>query len=504
MSLRTDFLALDDALAARGVPALTAWWRDGVGAWLDAYERGCVLELWACVGRGAAKSTALYKLALFFALFGAFDVPVGEVHYAVVISRLTEEAQKGIAIIARWLTLLEVPHRPTGDTIGLLGEYVGRGIRVVAKSVAATSGWRAFFVGRDERSKWASASGGSDELDAEEVDTSAAAMTATHERAPVVSFGSAWGAFGTYYDAIMSGTDATKHVLGPAPTWIAAPHISEESCRRKERDPKRFAREYACEFQASGVGAFDAEMIDPCFVPRRMPPSVYAAAPTVIIDASNNNGKDAFTYGLCRWYRPQSTQYKVRKQYSAFVGWSWEFVEDEHGRPVPLEEGERFASTLRFEWVREVTGRVGAAQVVDQIVRDGAGARVVGDQREQYSLGALFAQRGASFTPIAWTAPNKPAAVELVRRWMLDRQLWLPSEQVGVEMRPHAKLRNELLTFEEKITQSGQLTYGARGRNHDDYVALLVTAALAEQNGLLSQSPAGRRVERSIPRGLIA
>src|SRR6185437_10983458 len=140
-------------------------------------------------------------------------------------------------IIDNWLDLLEVPHHLAGDVIEI-GD-MPRGIRVVAASVAAASGWRAYFVGKDERSKWPAS--GIEERAAEEIDTSATAMTATHALAPIVSFGSAWGAFGGFYEAITSGTDSSKHVLGPTPTWVAAPHISEESTRRKERDPSKWA-----------------------------------------------------------------------------------------------------------------------------------------------------------------------------------------------------------------------------------------------------------------------
>ncbi len=223
------------------MPALTEWWREGIGRWLDAYELALVLELWACVGRGAAKSTALYKLATFFTLFGPFAVPPGERHFAIVLSRLKEEAAKGLEIIGAWLTLLDVAHHPAGDVIEL--EDLPRGIRVVAASVAATSGWRSFFVGRDERGKWQIA--GVDERDGDEIDTSSAAMTATHARAPIVTLGSAWLTLGAFHETIAAGSTKTRIVLGPTPTWIAAPHITEEDCRRKEPDPRKFAREYA-------------------------------------------------------------------------------------------------------------------------------------------------------------------------------------------------------------------------------------------------------------------
>jgi hypothetical protein len=260
VSLRSEFFAFDDSLAAHGVPPLTAWWRSGIGDWLDGYETGQALELWACVGRGAAKSTALYKLATFFTLFGDFVVPPGERHFAIVLSRLKEEAAKGITVIASWLRLLGVAHGVAGDVIEL--DDMPRGIRVVAASVAASSGWRAYFVGRDERSKWPAS--GIDERDAEEIDTSSTSMTATHANAPIVTFGSAWIALGAFHEVITEGSTATRVVLGPTPTWVAAPHIREEDCRRKERNPSRFAREYA----SIASDAHDEALIDSHLVDR--------------------------------------------------------------------------------------------------------------------------------------------------------------------------------------------------------------------------------------------
>ncbi|HEY3817317.1 MAG TPA: hypothetical protein VGL81_09110 [Polyangiaceae bacterium] len=292
MNLRDQFSEFDDALAAHGVPPLTAWWREGIGSWLDAYETGQVLELWACVGRGAAKSTALYKLALFFALFGDFVVPPGERHFAIVLSRLKEEAAKGIAIIDAWLTLLGVAHHLAGDVIEL--DEQPRGIRVVAASVAATSGWRAFFVAKDERGKWPLS--GVDERDAEEIDTSAAAMTATHALAPIVTMGSAWLTLGAFHETIAAGSTSERVVLGPTPTWIAAPHITEADCRKKERDPRKFAREYA----SIASDAHDEALIDPHLVDRAMRaapgdvPPESGTAYTAAMDPSL--GRNAWTF----------------------------------------------------------------------------------------------------------------------------------------------------------------------------------------------------------------
>ena len=88
-SLRRRFIALDDQLASKGVKPLTKWWRDGIGAWLDRYEQHGVLEFWACVGRGAGKSVAMCKLAMFFTIEGSFRfqaLPTGS-NKAVLFSK---------------------------------------------------------------------------------------------------------------------------------------------------------------------------------------------------------------------------------------------------------------------------------------------------------------------------------------------------------------------------------------------------------------------------------
>lgn len=443
MSLRADFLRFDDRLASHGVPRLTAWWREGIGAWLDAYEAGGALELWACVGRGAAKSTALYKLAVFFALFGDFAVPPGERHSAIVLSRLKEEAAKGLAIIARWLVLLGVAHKVAGDVIEL--SDLPRGIRVVAASVAGTSGWRAFFVGKDERSKWPM--GGVEDLDGAEIDTSAAAMTATHERAPVVSVGSAWVAFGPFYEAVHAGTDLHRVVLGPAPTWVAAPHISKESTLRKERDPKRHAREYGSVFQASASSAFEAEDVDAAFAHPRQA-GEFGETFGVLDPASG--GKDSFTYGTVRWIRPPN-------------GATWRpYVELSYASAIS-------PATFRDEGADAVIAKIAAALSSRGV------SRVFGDQREAAYIAAGLRKHRLRYTALDWTSTSKPPAVERVRGWLLERSLALPKDP--------PKLRTELLSFEERLSPSGQFTFAARGNGHDDYVALLVTSAMAELAG---------------------
>jgi len=118
-------------------------------------------------------------------------------------------------------------------------------------------------------------------------------------------------------------------------------------------------------------------------------------------------------------------------------------------------------------------------QIVDRLVavaEDRQIRTIHGDQRESLMLRAQLAERGLSFQEHPWTSSNKPKAVERLRRLMADGLLSLDF---------HAKLRRELANFEERITTSGQFTYSARRGGHDDFVALLITAMIADIEGEL-------------------
>ena len=134
------------------------------------------------------------------------------------------------------------------------------------------------------------------------------------------------------------GTDATRVVLGPSPTWICAPHISEESTRKKERDPKRWAREYACQFQGGISSAIDVDGLAACVRP--LPGSAEPiAGAELVLDASGGRF-DAFTAWLFQWIRvPESGPWHLMKY----------AVDDEGNRiAVTPERDARRASSFRI------------------------------------------------------------------------------------------------------------------------------------------------------------
>lgn len=449
--LYAQFIAFDASLARHGVHPVGRWFRRGLRRWFDAYQRGEVLELVACVGRGSAKSTCIYKLALFFTLFGDFEIPTYERHYAMVLSKQKEEAAKGIAIIAQWLKLLGVAHSVAGDVISL--EDSPRGVRVVAASVAATSGWRAFFIARDERSKW-SESGIADE-DADEIDTSAAAMTTTHPNAPIIDAGSAWGNFGSFYEAVTAGDTDGRIVLGPAPTWVATDgRITEAMCRRKERSERKFRREYACEFQGSALAALDLDELRACV--RVVSGFVPSAGAEIVMDPSGGSGN------ACAW-----------------AAFQWGTVDERPVLRMFAAGAVVNARKLGMTFENMADAIAGGAKAV-------GASQIHSDQHAAWSWESAFTRRGLTFNEHAWSGSGagdqKENAVTRARELIRERVLVIePGDEADA-------LLDEASRFQERISPSGKISF-APSKGNDDRVLTLLLAARVDSELELSGSP---------------
>ncbi len=262
-SLET-LVGCDERLAESGRPRIFApgsWWHGQA----KAFYTGTAREWWARVGRGGIKSGVIYRLAENETCFGDWKIPPGERHWAVIKSKSKEEAAKGLGIIAAELTALGVKFASAGDTIELVD--APRGIRVVAASVGASSGWRSFFDACDELAKWPTE--GSTAVDAVEVIASGRAMTVTHPLARRVYFSSAFVCKGPHYDRIEAGSTKSAFV-SVAATWEANPSVTEAQTHELEPDERIWKREYASIPQATALGCFDLEDIDAAFLPREI------------------------------------------------------------------------------------------------------------------------------------------------------------------------------------------------------------------------------------------
>jgi hypothetical protein len=422
-------LELDLALEREGVPALSAFWRKEARR---MYRSSARLHV-ACVGRGGMKTGASIRFDVAETLAGDFDVRRGERHYHTRVSENVDEAAKSLSLLEQYLKILGVAFKRSGDTIELKDQP--RGFKVLACRVGAVSGWRSIGWTADECAKWSNE--GADP--SAEVIASLNAMTVTHTNARRRMYSSPLATSGYFYDAWARG-DSRAQLTAHAPTWVANPSVSEAQTLELEPDPRVWAREYAAIPQAGALGAFDPDAIDAAM--GRHVEVADEGAPVLIVDPSSGR-KDAWTWAVARW------------------------VETPSGGEV-----------LRFDLVDGLEGRfwkqISGDAIVDRLAALARqyGARAVhADQRESLMLKAAFTKRGLRYFVHDWTNPSKVEAVERVRRWLADGALALPR---------HEKMRRELLAFTEKITPSGAFTFGPRGTGHDDFVALLITAAMAD------------------------
>src|SRR5580658_9440670 len=102
---------IDERLAARGKPRIFApgsWWFNEASRF---YQHPTAREWWGQIGRGGAKSSVIYRIAENETIFGDFDIPLCERHWATIKSKNRDEASKALGIIASDLDDLEVRHR---------------------------------------------------------------------------------------------------------------------------------------------------------------------------------------------------------------------------------------------------------------------------------------------------------------------------------------------------------------------------------------------------------
>ena len=441
---------IDAALAVEGVHRMSHYWRKRCRHF---YTHPTARQMAECVGRGGVKSGTSVKMAIAEVRAGTFDDPPGERHYFIHVSENVPEASKTLAVLQQYLRLLQIPFRAVGDTIEL--DDMPRGFRVLACRVGAVSGFRCIGWTADECAKWSN-----DGVDpSSEVIGSIRAMTVTHKTARSRLLSSPLAMLGFFYETWAKG-DTDHQVAGQAPTWIANPGVTEEQTRELEPDERVWRREYKAEPQASVLAVFEASAVDRAIardteLAACEPPK--AGKAIMVIDASSGR-KDAFTWAFAQWVQLQDGRELLRIS------------------EIDAVEGRFYQQITGTAIVQRLALHCKSHNVQD----------IHGDQRESMMLAEAFRPHGVRFHEQTWTSATKPEAVERVRRWLADDILVLPD---------HRKLRRELLEFQEKVTPSGQFTFSGRGGGHDDFVSLVVTAAMADIDGELRSVKRSHRMD---------
>lgn len=423
-------MGLDRQLEQAGHHPLTPWWRE---QYRRFYSHPTAKTFVGRAGRGSAKSHSSTKVGLNETVFGDWKIGPGERHVWAFVSRTKDEASQRLALIESFLRALRVGFDTAGDQIAL--RDMPRGFRVFACQVAAVSGFRCYGYSADELAKWTNADHSANP--AEEVCASLDAMSITHEGARRLLISSPLGMVDYHHERFELGNTADQ-VVARAATWEANPSVTREQTRKQFTNERIWLREAAAIPQAGATSAFDGEAVDAAFA---LEPMGEPSRRIVVLDPSSGR-KDAWAWGVCGWRWPESAP-----------------------------------SVLTFDLIDGVSSgffsNVKADDIVERVVKvhaDHDALSIHSDQREAFMLESAFSRHDLSFIRHDWTSASKPEAVERLRRLFAEGRISLPA---------HEALRKELLSFEERITPTGALTFGARGSGHDDFVALLLTAVMA-------------------------
>lgn len=468
--------AVDRALTAARYPALSPFWRDTFQDFVASARR----QLVARVGRRGGKSSSLCRYAVAVALaYDCSTIPPGDVGVVAFLSTRQAEANARLRTIKAILDTLRVRYRPVDGGIELVGRPIV--FQVFPATTTAALGFTAILVICDEVAAWRDAATGANP--AREVLASLRPTLASQRAARIVLSSSTRGTGDAHARAFDEGNTPHQRVAF-APTWLANPTLTEAELRADEPDPQVFDREYAAIPQVGSVRALNPEHFDRCLV-ESLKGFQLVGRPVQIVDLAGGGG-DAAAAWVVAW--------ALAPQMEAPRDWTW----NEQGDPVALDLPDHRAPLARLcAWhFTAVDGafrqQVDSDELVAHIAASGRGAgarRAVGDQFSAYFAEGAFRREGMRYESIAWSNPRKVDAVTTVRRWMRDRTL-------AILRGPHVEqMRAEVAAFAEKITPNGAFKYEGAGA-HDDRVALLLGAAMAEAEALLPGSPYRRSSER--------
>ena len=248
-------LALDRALAARGFPPLSDFWRGE----LDRFLRSPHSQWVARVGRRGGKSTTWCKLAVAWALYGPWSLPPGELGVVAFVSTSRDEASSRLRTIEAMLTALGVSFTRRGDEIQL--ESRPCVFKVISCTASAVLGFTCILAIGDEVAAWRDSDG-----------LTNPAGTVVENWRPTLATQIQHGAFMVLSSAPFTTSDfhAQEFARGEdgqcvsfAPSWVANPSLTESMTRGLEPDERKHAMAYGAVPRDATATAF-ADGIEHC------------------------------------------------------------------------------------------------------------------------------------------------------------------------------------------------------------------------------------------------
>jgi hypothetical protein len=421
VSFLARFDAMNVALVAAGFPPISDWWRRQIGRFFERRRRRWVIR----AGRRAGKSSTLARLAVAWALWGTWSVPPGDIAVVAFVSVDRDEAAARLRTIAAVLRALGVHFEERGDELEIGGARPVL-FRVATCSTRGTVGFTSIACFCDEVAKWESRDSGANP--AREVVGTLAPTMATQAAAFLALSSSPWSVDDYHAEQFDLG-DTDHQMVSFAPTWLANPTITEQQTHDLEPDPKVWQREYAAEPGVTTSLALDGDDLKACTGRAPIGQPSFSFLP---LDASSLRG-DAFAW--LEGHQTTASELVI----TAVRGF----------------EGAELRDVSMRDVVRTIAGRAHSL-----------GVRVIyGDQREDASLLAMFAEEGVTFDPIPWTDVSKDDAFQALRRLMRERKLLLPNDE---------RLLRQCRSVKARLLPSGRTKYETNGK---DYLSALVTLA---------------------------
>ena len=289
MKPAADFLsrydALDRALVKAGFPATSPWWRVQLERLFSKDASAPARRRWLVrAGRRGGKLSTLARLAVCWALFGAWSIPPGDVGVVAFVSLSKDEASSRLRTIAAILDALGIKYEQRGDELEIATRAAL--FKVFACNTSAVVGFTSIAIFGDEVARWESRDTGANP--AREVIGSLAPTMATVPAAFMVLSFSPWSV-DDYHAELFDLGDTAFQIVSYAPTWVANQTISEEQTHELEPDERVWSREYAAIPSSSVAAAFDADLVLATFAARE-PLGAPAFAGWIALDPSSLRG----------------------------------------------------------------------------------------------------------------------------------------------------------------------------------------------------------------------
>ena len=484
---------------------------------LASYAPGRFTELWARVGRRGRKSSVAVLIAVYEALFGDHESHIvpGEIALIPVISKDLSGSETVRRFEHSFLDALGIGYRET--RFGNVGATVIDGSRIALACLACSStaprGPAIPVAILDEIGFWQS----SDAYANPDTEILAALRPAQAQfpGRKLLSISSPFAEIGVFHTTVEAalGNDGNKRSLAvEGPTWQWSPSVTEELTHELEPDPDTHSREYGAKPSAIGSSiVFATSAVDQCF--GRTYGGSYSTVTyqTIGVLDMSSGGSDSVTAGVCQVVKP-GVDFQELAGPTGCIHEGHKPAFDEYGNFVRMVKTYSRQDIATNELVEIEIPKLRPLLVFQEImiVKGGFWGDLDGEQL-MAGVGTMFQRWGVRqcyadkferglarnelrkynvlFNDLTWTAESKHDAVIRLKRLMSDQQL------VFCEC---PTMQSELKAYQKKPTPGGIFRYAAKGKNHDDCVALCINAALCDIEGRLQGSELfnrGGRVE---------